>query len=90
MRHRPLDFDMPQLVTLADTPVAINAIGQGLAHAHLNLDEAAAMLRVVREFMVALAAVENGKCAAGLAAPADDDEVTGVASLAEFMAARIR
>src|ERR1700752_3483198 len=29
LRHRPLDFDLPQLVTLADAPVAINAIAQG-------------------------------------------------------------
>jgi hypothetical protein len=48
LRHRPLDFALPDLVTLADTPVAINAIAQGLARGDLDLEEAAALMRAVR------------------------------------------
>jgi hypothetical protein len=59
LRHRPLDFDLPQLVTLADAPPAINAIAQGLAHGELDIEEAAVLLRAVREFTRALAAVER-------------------------------
>jgi hypothetical protein len=70
LRHRPLDFAMPQLVTLADTPVAINAIAQGLAHGELDRDEAVVLLRAVKEFTRALAAVERAKRAAGLGAQA--------------------
>jgi hypothetical protein len=72
LRHRPLDFDLPQLVTLADAPVAINAIAQGLAHGELDREGAAVLLRAVREFTRALAAVERETRAAGLAAQAVD------------------
>jgi len=61
MRHRPLDFALPQLVTLADAPVAINAIAQGLAHGELDVEAAAVLLRTVREFTRALEAVERDK-----------------------------
>ena len=72
LRHRPLDFDLPQLITLADAPVAINAIAQGLAHGELNREEAVVLLRLVREFTRALAAVERATRAAAPAAQAVD------------------
>jgi hypothetical protein len=93
LRHRPLDFDLPDLVTLADTPVAINAIAQGLSHGELDLEEAAALMRAVREFTLALAAVERDKRAAASAAQgdeADDGDASGAESLADFLAARTR
>jgi hypothetical protein len=90
LRHRPLDFALPDLVTLADTPGAINAIAQGLARGDLDLDEAAALMRAVRKFGLALAAVECDKRAAELAAQADDDDASGSESLADFLAARTR
>jgi hypothetical protein len=90
LRHRPLDFDLPDLVTLADTPGAINAIAQGLARGDLDLEEAAALMRAVREFTLALAAVERDKRAALPAAPTDDSDASGSESLADFLAARTR
>jgi len=90
LRHRPLDFDLPALVTLADTPGAINAIAQGLAHGDLDLEEATALMRAVREFTLALAAVERDKRAAAPAAPTDDGDASGAESLYDFMAARTR
>jgi hypothetical protein len=89
LRHRPLDFALPDLVTLADAPIAINAIAQGLARGELDRDEAAALIRAVREFTLALAAVERTR-AAGPAAPDDDDDASGGQSLADFLAARTR
>lgn len=88
LRHRPLDFALPDLVTLADTPVAINAIARGLAHGDLDLEEAAALMRAVREFTLALAAVERDKRAP--AAPTDDGDASAAESLADFLAARTR
>src|SRR5262249_47760713 len=64
LRHRPLDFEMPPLVTLADTPAAINAIAQGLAQGELDREEAVALMRAVRDFMLALAAVARTRAAA--------------------------
>src|SRR5262249_10390768 len=93
LRHRSLDFDLPDLVTLADTPVAINAIAQGLAHGELDLEEAAALMRAVREFALALAAVARDKRAAASAAhrdEGDDGDARGAESLADFLAARTR
>jgi hypothetical protein len=90
LRHRPLDFDLPDLVTLADTPGAINAIAQGLARGDLDLEEAAALMRAVREFTLALAAVERDKRAAAPATVTDDDDASGTESLADFLAARTR
>jgi hypothetical protein len=87
LRHRPLDFALPDLVTLADTPGAINAIAQGLARGDLDLEEAAALMRAVREFTLALAAVERDKRAA---APTDDGDASGAESLTDFLAARTR
>ncbi len=87
-RHRALDFDLPGLAALSDTPVAISAIAQGLAHGELDLDEAAALLRAVREFTLALAAVARDRRMAAAAAPAGDDGASG--SLADFVAARTR
>jgi hypothetical protein len=89
LRHRPLDFTLPDLVTLADTPVAINAIAQGLACGELDLDEAAALMRAVREFTQALAAVERTR-AASSAAQTFDGDASGAESLTDFMAARTR
>jgi len=90
LRHRPLDFDLPDLVTLADTPGAINAIAQGLAHDDLDLEQAAALMRAVREFTLALAAVERDRRAASPAAPTDDGDASGVGALADYLAARTR
>ena len=90
LRHRSLDFALPDLVTLADTPGAINAIAQGLAHGDLDLEEATALMRAVREFTLALAAVERDKRAAAPAAPTDDGDASGAESLYDFMAARTR
>jgi hypothetical protein len=94
LRHRPLDFDLPPLVALADTPVAINAIAQGLAQGELDREEAVALMRAVRDFTLALAAVECDKRAAGSAAQNDDsadgDDANGGQSLADFLAARLR
>ena len=80
LRRRPVDFDMPPLVTLADAPPAINAIAQGLAHGEFDRDEAAVLLRIVREFMRALAAVERAKRAAGLGAQAVQETRAGRAA----------
>src|SRR5262249_52813241 len=82
--NRPLDFAMPPLVTLADTPGAINAIVQGLAQGELDREEAVALMRAVRDFTLALAAVERTHAAA----PAADGDTTD--SLADFLAARTR
>jgi len=90
LRHRPLDFDLPPLVTLADAPVAIAAIAQGLAHGELDLDQATLLMRIVREFAQALAAVEREKRAIGSAAPTSDDDGSDGESLADFMARRLR
>jgi hypothetical protein len=84
LRHRALDFALPDLVTLADTPPAINAIAQGLAHGELDLEEATTLLRAVREFTQAIAAVERDK----RAAQNDDDDASEGQSLDDFMAAR--
>jgi hypothetical protein len=77
LRHRPLDFDLPQLVTLADAPVAINAIAQGLAHGELDREAAAVLLRAVRAFTRALAAVERAKRAARIGVRADQGAQAG-------------
>jgi hypothetical protein len=89
LRCRALDFVLPDLLTLADTPVALRAIAQGLASGELDVEEASALMRAVREFTLALAAVERDKRAAGPAAPAEDDDTRGSESLADFLAARI-
>ena len=90
LRRRPLAFDLPDLVTLADTPGAIAAIAQGLARGDLDLDEAAALMRAVRDFALALAAVERDRRAASPAAPTDDGDASGVGALADYLAARTR
>jgi hypothetical protein len=90
LRHRPLDFDLPDLVTLADTPGAIAAIAQGLSHGELDREEAIALMRAVREFTQALAAVERDRRAASPAAHVDDGDAGGGESLADFLAARTR
>jgi len=90
LRHRPLDFALPDLATLADTPVAINAIAQGLAQGELDLDQGAALMRAVREFALALAAIERDKRPAGPAAPADAVGAREGESLSDFLARRLR
>lgn len=90
LRHRPLDFPLPPLVTLADTPVAIAAIAQGLAQGELDREEAVALMRAVRDFALALAAVARDQRAASPAAPTDDGDASGAESLADFLAARTR
>jgi hypothetical protein len=89
LRHRALDFALPELVTLADTPPAINAIAQGLAHGELYLEQAAALMRVVRDFIQAVVAVERTR-AASQAAPTRDGDASEPQSLDDFMAARMR
>jgi hypothetical protein len=89
LRRRPLDFTLPDLVTLADTPVAFSAIAQGLAAGDLDVEEASALMRAVREFTFALAAVERDQRAAAAAAQTDDD-ASGCESLADFLASRTR
>jgi len=85
LRHRPIDFVLPDLVTLADTPVAFSAIARGLASGDLDVEGAAALRGVVRDFMLAQTAVERDKRAA--AAPAEEDDASEeVESLADFMA----
>jgi hypothetical protein len=90
LRHRPLDFALPNLATLSDTPVAINAIAHGLAQGELDREEAVALMRAVRDFTLALAAVERDRRAAAPAAPTDDGDASGAGSLADFLAARTR
>jgi hypothetical protein len=89
-RHRPLDFEMPPLVTLADTPVAFNAIAQELAHGEIDLDQATVLMRVVREFAQAVATVERDKRPAAPAAQADDGNASRAQGLADFMEAGLR
>jgi hypothetical protein len=89
LRRRPLDFTLPDLVTLADTPVAFSAIARGLAAGDLDVEEASALMRAVREFTFALAAVERDQRAAAAAAQTDDD-ASGCESLADFLASRTR
>jgi hypothetical protein len=89
LRRRPLDFTLPDLVTLADTPVAFSEITQGLAACDLDVEEASALMRAVREFTFALAAVERDQRAAAAAAQTDDD-ASGCESLADFLASRTR
>ena len=86
LRNRPLDFPLPDLATLADTPGAINAIAQGLAQGELDREEAVALMRAVRDFSAALAAVEHERRGAGAAGDADDGDAGE--SLADFMARR--
>lgn len=88
LRHRPLDFEMPPLLTLADTPVAINAIAQGLAQGELDREEAVALMRAVRDFALALAAVARDERAAAPPALVIDNETS--VSLADFLAAGTR
>jgi hypothetical protein len=90
LRHRPLDFALPDLVTLADTPGAINAIAQGLARGEIDREEAIALMRAVGEFTLALAAVERDRRAAVPAALIIDGDASGTESLADFLAARTR
>ena len=87
MRHRPLDFALPDLVTRADTPAAINAIAQGLAQGELDREEAVALMRAVRDFTLALAAVERAAVPAALTI---DGDASGAESLADFLAERTR
>ena len=47
-------------------------------------------MRAVRDFALALAAVERDKRAAAPAAPTDDGDASGAESLADFLAARTR
>ena len=89
LRHGPLDFALPELVTLADVPVAYNAIGQGLASSELDPEQAALLMKIVREFTLALAAVERTRAAAP-PAQTDDADAGGADSLADFLAARTR
>jgi Family of unknown function (DUF5681) len=89
LRHRPLDFPLPDLVTLADTPVAFSAIARGLASGDLDVEEASALRRAVRDFTSALAAVERDKRAPVPVAAVDDNDASEGESLADFLARRI-
>jgi hypothetical protein len=92
-RHRLLDFPLPPLVTLADTPPVLAAIVQGLARGELDIDQAAALTRGVREFTLALATVERDKRPAEPAPPNDHraaaNDPSGGQSLADFLASRM-
>ena len=88
-RHRPIDFPLPPLVTLADTPPVLAAIVQGLAQGELDIDQAAALTRGVREFTLALAALERDKRPAAPVAPAAANDPSRGQSLADFMASRL-
>jgi hypothetical protein len=87
-RRQPIDFDMPQLVTLADVPVAFNALVQGLAHGELDLEVATVLMRGVRDFAQAVAPAERNKFAAGVAGDADDGDASTAQSLEAFVEAR--
>ena len=87
-RRQPIDFDMPELVTLADVPVAFNALVQGLAHGELDLEVATVLMRGVRDFAQSVAPAEREKRGAGVAADADDGNASGVPSLEAYVDAR--
>jgi len=91
LRHGPLDFALPELVTLADVPVAYNAIGQGLACGELDPEQAALLMKIVREFQTSLAAVEHAtRAATETDAGHGTADASGAESLADFLAARTR
>ncbi len=85
LRHRLLDFDLPELKTAADAVVAANAIIQGAAHGALTVPEADGLMKLVRGFVTVLAAAdreerstrraaENGADAASWSERAADDD----------------
>jgi hypothetical protein len=90
LRHSPLDFALPELMALADVPVAYNAIGQGLACGELDPDQAALLMKIVREFQTSLAAVEHAtRDATHADAGHTKAEARGGQSLAEFLKAGV-
>jgi hypothetical protein len=90
LRHGPLDFPLPELVTLADVPVAYNAIGQGLACGELDPVQTALLMKIVREFQTSLAAVEHARHAATeTGAGHAKAEAGGGQSLVEFLKAGV-
>jgi hypothetical protein len=90
LRHGPLDFPLPELVTLADVPVAYNAIGQGLACGELDPVQTALLMKIVREFQTSLAAVEHARHAATeTGAGRAKAEAGGGQSLVEFLKAGV-
>ncbi len=86
LRHRVIDFPLPNLVTLADVPVAMDKIAQGLACGELNPDEGAILIKAVRGFATAQLAIEREQRMALLAAAPDDGDAPGGQSLADFLA----
>jgi hypothetical protein len=59
LRHRLLDFDLPELKTAADAVIAANAIIQGAAHGALTVPEADGLMKLVRGFVTVLAAADR-------------------------------
>jgi hypothetical protein len=59
LRHRLLDFDLPELKTAADAVIAANAIIQGAAHGKLTVPEADGLMKLVRGFVTVLAAADR-------------------------------
>jgi hypothetical protein len=59
MRDRLLDFALPKLETAADAVAAASAIANGAAHGELTVPEAVGLMKLVRGFIAALAAVER-------------------------------
>jgi hypothetical protein len=91
LRHRAFEFPLPELVTHADVPVAFSAIAQGLARGDLDVEEASVLMRAVREFAMARAALEREQRTPAVAdaAQADDGDASHE-SLADFLASRTR
>jgi hypothetical protein len=58
LRQRPIEFALPELTTAAHAVTATNAIVQGVAHGELIADEADALMRLVRGFILVLAAAD--------------------------------
>jgi hypothetical protein len=61
LRHRLLDFDLPELTSAADAVVAAKAIIQGAAKGELTVPEANGLMRLVRTFVLLLAAAAREK-----------------------------
>jgi len=59
LRHRLLDFDLPELKSAADAVIAANAIIQGAAHGALTVPEADGLMKLVRGFVAVLAAADR-------------------------------
>jgi hypothetical protein len=68
LRHRLLDFELPDIATAADAVVAGNAIMQGAARGELTVPEAAGLMKMVRDLVRVMAAADLEKRVARLEA----------------------